>query len=79
MDSPWNRAVGFPAGLQQYMAEQAHNMAAQHRRAVELPSGKVVEFPPPVGSRVCEAECAEIIIRQTVPVGDHRDPRVVGA
>lgn len=78
MDTPWNRAVGFPADLQRYMAERAHSMAAQHRRAIELPCGKVVEFVPPVGSRVLEAECGDIILRQTVALGDPRDPRAVG-
>ncbi len=72
MDSPWNRAVGFPAALMRH----ADRMAAQHRRAVQLPSGKVVEFNSPTGD---PQPLAEYLRRQVLPVGDSRDPRVVGA
>lgn len=67
MDTPWNRAVGFPAGLMRH----AERMAAQHRRATEV--------TPPVGSRMAEPNCGDIVLRQTVPAMDRRDPRVVGA
>lgn len=75
MDTPWNRAVGFPASLMRH-AERMHGRAAQHRRAVELPSGKVVEFDSPVGD---PSQLAEYLRRQALPMNDPRDPRAVGA
>lgn len=54
------------------------NRAGQLRRAV-LPSGKIVDFHAPImGDRTAEPDCAEIILRHTVPMGDRRDPRKVG-
>lgn len=75
MDTPWNRAVGFPAALMRH-AERMNSRAAQHRRAVELPSGKVVEFDSPVGD---PSTVAEYLRRQALPMDDPRDPRAVGA
>lgn len=47
--------------------------AAQYRRAVELPSGKIVEFMPPVGDNIDVA--ATYLARQAVPANDATDPR----
>jgi hypothetical protein len=79
MDTPWNRALGFPASLMRH-AERMNSRAAQHRRAVELPSGKIVEFEYPRVDDLSESHPAcEYLRRQALPVGDPRDPREVGA
>lgn len=86
MDTPWNRALGFPASLMRH-AERMNSRAAQHRRAVEtvsldreveLPSGKIVRFRET--HRVSTGdELANYLRRQVMPMDDSRDPRVVGA
>ena len=63
-----SRAIKFPATW--------NNRAAQLRRAVELPNGKIVEFESPVGS---QDEASEYLRRQAMPMFDNRDPREVGA
>jgi hypothetical protein len=77
MDTPWNRAVGFPASLMRH-AQRMNSRAAQHRRAVELPSGKIIEVELP-GAYWAPMSAAEYLRRQCLPVGDPRDPRAVGA
>jgi len=71
----WNRANhlnDFTASMMRH----AGRMAAQHRRAVELPNGKIVEFMPPVGDNYDLA--AAYLMRQAVPAMDTTDPREAG-
>jgi len=59
------------------MMRHAGRMAAQHRRAVELPNGKIVEFMPAVGENDHDAAAA-YLMRQALPAMDPTDPRETG-